>query len=334
MRIRTAILTPAPLPPQGTRAYMYVANADNNTVYAYPVDTNNNPSFIDGQRTASNVTFKLPYYILLNSSNTVAYISDAPLNSAGKVYACDIAQKSSPSSGQLINCTDMQIANLNRPLSLALSNDNNNLYIANSTVNGGITACKLNPDGKTVNGSCQFNSNSSYPTLSPYGVAVNGSTAYVTYVCLNQPTCNPNNIGLGTFSIDANNNFTVSGTATSTSSLTRPSDLVYNSGNLYISNTTTNHISQFQATTTPAPIIGSSVSTYYQGNYEITVNSAGNTAYVANGGYGGGGSTSTKGYISKCSISGSVIQNQQCASLSYGNTLTDPLGVAITKPDF
>lgn len=328
--------TPAPIPPEGQRAYMYVANSNGDrAVYAYQIDRNNNPNFIKPTRTATDLNgqylkLSTPYYILVNSNSTIAYLSDAPLHVSaipvGNVYACDIS-----SNGLLVNCEDMQISSksnqFDRPLSLSLSG--NNLYIANSSnLFPGITACTLSNNGKSVT-NCTFNTSApkGFENFIPYGITTNNDNAYVTYICGSK--CEKLK-GLGKFTINGNNlsNPTPSN---STSGLYIPSDLVYNSGNLYISNTTASFIAQYNAATL-SQIPNTSVNTKYSANYEITINSDQSLAYVANG-----GSTSEPGYISKCTISNGLITSQTCAHLSdsgYGNILNEPQAVSVTQAIF
>ena len=306
--------TPAPLPAPGKVTYALLAITGANKIYSAPLDTNGNLLWSQGVYTAKEISWDNPYYIVVNPENTYAYISDAPLSNSsttnGAVYRCSLSQ-----TGTLSNCSKI-ISNIGRPVSMALQG--NYLYVSNAVANGVIQSCNL-----TTN-TCTAQSTTAVTGLQPTGVAVSSNTAYVTYGVPNDATTTSSKYALYSFNLNPTTGAMSGGKkASTTSSLSNPTDLTVNNNFVYISNYAYNSVSQYNATLTDT---GSPVSTIFKGNFEISMNSTNTYAYIINGAING----DIKGYISKCTVQSTGLLNNSCTPLSDSTILQQPYGIAIT----
>lgn len=305
--------TPAPLPVAGSITYALLAVTGSKQIYSAPIDVNGNLLWTQGKYTATNVAWQNPYYIIVDSTNTNAYIADAPLGTDGSVYKCALNN-----NGTLTNCSTI-INNIQRPVSMALQG--NYLYVSSAVTNGAISACNLasNPV------SCTIQSATKQSNLEPVGVAVNGSKAYVTYGCVGADVCTNAKNALFSFDLNPNTgNISNPYRSVLTSTLSNPTDLAVNQNYLYISNFAFNSVSQLSTNLLDN---GPAVSTIFKGNFEISMSHNGKFAYIINGARQG--KNNINGYISKCTVQSSGLLNNSCTPLT-DPVLNQPYGIAIT----
>lgn len=304
---------PGPLPEPGKITYALIAITGANQIYSAPIDVNGNLLWTQGRYTATNVSWQNPYYILVDSTNTSVYISDAPLGENGSVYKCSLNN-----NGTLTNCSTI-INSIQRPVSMSLQG--NYLYVSNGVNNGVIRSCNLSVSPV----SCTVQTATQQSNLEPTGVAVNGSKAYVTYGCIGADVCTRAKNALYSFDLNPN-----TGTITNpyrsdrTSTLSNPTDLVVNQSYLYISNFAYNSVSQLS---TNLLDVGPPVSTIFKGNFEISMSHNGKFAYIINGARQG--NNNINGYISKCTVQSSGLLDNSCTPLT-DPVLNQPYGIAIT----
>lgn len=302
------------LPPDPTQqTYAYVTNASTGAVWMYPIFTNGNIDFPAGKVTG-NIAFNQAHYIVVDGTNSYAYVLDlGPIGQKnGTAYKCTINQV----DGTLGGCEGI-VSGLVDPYSISLFGDN--LYITSNIANGYVVHCGI------TSKQCSNATNTVQSGYQPWGIATNAQGAFVTYTADSGTT-----FALFKYGIDANGNIVGSGTPfKSTSTVSGPTQLAINGGNLFISSTGSNSVSQFGISS--LDVSASPISTIFLENYEISTNNNGSNstfAYIANIHKSLIAGQMYNGYISRCPISNGALSGGCISLQSFG--VNQPYGIAVT----